>query len=114
MPSWDDHYGESDSPAARYQAALDREFRVRMVEGTPVPGGWRRPVEPVCERCWYVVVDGACVGCGPWAHPSLSERDESRIVAESLVGGGGRAQKPLPGHSRTPRLSPSRSERDAA
>jgi hypothetical protein len=74
VPSWDDHYGESDSPAARYQAAHDREFRVRMVEGTPVPGGWRRPVEPSCERCWYVIVDGACVGCGPWAHPSLTER----------------------------------------
>jgi hypothetical protein len=78
VPSWDDHYGESDSPAARYQAAHDREFRVRMVEGTPVPGGWRRPVEPSCERCWYVVVDGACVGCGPWAHPSLSERADAR------------------------------------
>jgi ribosomal protein L37E len=106
MPSWDDHYGESDSPAARYQAALDREFRVRMVEGTPVPGGWSRPVEPSCERCSYVIVDGACVGCGPWAHPSLSERD-----SRSRPGG-------YPADTAVPRVamppSASRSERDAA
>jgi hypothetical protein len=99
VPSWDDHYGESDSPAARYQAALDREFRTRMVEGTPVPGGWRRPVEPSCERCWYVVVDGACVGCGPWAHPSLSERGEIEVTVTRM-------------RDRDPRAP--RSERDAA
>jgi ribosomal protein L37E len=105
VPSWDDHYGESDSPAARYQAALDREFHTRMVEGTPVPGGWRRPVEPSCERCSYVVVDGACVGCGPWAQPSLSERETawSRDVSSD-----GASAKSALGHS------DSRSERDAA
>jgi ribosomal protein L37E len=99
MPSWDfeDHYGESDSPAARYQAAHDREFRVRMVEGTPVPGGWRRPVEPSCDRCSYVVVDGACVGCGPWAHPSLSERVATSGDRDAEMG-----------------RIPARSERDAA
>jgi hypothetical protein len=100
MPSWDDHYGESDSPAARYQAALDREFRVRMVEGTPVPGGWRRPVEPSCERCWYTIVDGACVGCGPWAQPSLSEREVSPSSSRGLA--------------RANAVVDSRSERDAA
>jgi hypothetical protein len=75
-PSWDfeDHYGETDSPAARYQTAVDREFRTRMVEGWAAPDGWRRPTEPVCGKCSYVIVDGACVGCGPWAQPSLSER----------------------------------------
>jgi hypothetical protein len=113
MPSWYTEW-DTDSCADRYQAALDREFRTRMVEGTPVPGGWRRPVEPSCERCWYVIVDGACVGCGPWAHPSLSERGESRVVAENSSGGG-RAQKPSGGDSRTPGLvSRPRSERDTA
>jgi hypothetical protein len=79
MPSWhlEDHYGETDSPAARYQTAVDREFRTRLVEGWSAPDGWRRPTEPVCEKCSYVVVDGACVGCGPWAQPSLSERGQA-------------------------------------
>jgi hypothetical protein len=40
---------------------------------------------------------------------ALSERDESRIVAENHSSGG-RAQKPRSGDSRTPGLSPSRSE----
>jgi hypothetical protein len=101
VSSWDfeDHYGETDSPAARYQTAVDREFRTRMVEGWAAPDGRRRPAEPVCDMCSYVVVDGACVGCGPWAQPSLSERD---TWGSGLTPTGSRL------------VEPSRSERDAA
>jgi hypothetical protein len=118
VPSWctDDHYGESDSPAARYQAAHDREFRVRMVEGTPAPGGWRRVVEPSCERCSYVIVDGACVGCtslterGQWGGRGSSgverSHDKRQAASSNLVPGS------LPENPRMPRSVSD--ERDAA
>jgi hypothetical protein len=80
MPSWwyedVDYYGETDSPAMRYQIGIDGAFREALVGGVPSPDGMRRPSDPVCERCSYVIVDGACVGCAPWSQPSLSERDQ--------------------------------------
>jgi hypothetical protein len=65
VPSWDDvdFYGEQDSPAARYQAALDRADRERMLEGTPVPEGFRRPADPECPKHGYSAVDGLCGVC---------------------------------------------------
>jgi hypothetical protein len=111
MPSWhlEDHYGETDSPAARYQTAVDREFRTRLVEGWAAPDGWRRPTEPVCEKCSYVVVDGACVGCGPWAQPSLSERGEVDDGTERRVATAQRQHG-----TAVPSIEDPRSERDAA
>jgi hypothetical protein len=77
MPSWwyddVDYYGETDSPAARYQLGIDRAFREALVGGTPSPDGMRRPSDPGCGRCSYTIVDGACVGCAPWARPTSAE-----------------------------------------
>jgi hypothetical protein len=69
-PSWHTEW-DTDSPADRYQAAHERQAREDRRMGVQPPDGWRRPVDPVCGRCWYVIVDGACVGCAPWARPDV-------------------------------------------
>ena len=61
--SWDYDDRDGYDASARYQAELDAADRQRMREGWQPVEGWRRPVEPVCPRCLYVIVDGACAGC---------------------------------------------------
>lgn len=63
MPSWDWDAETAflDSPAGRYQEMHERAERERRVDGWTVPDGWVRPSEPVCPRCWYLLVDGDCV-----------------------------------------------------
>ena len=65
MTSWDydDHYGETDSPAMRYQRGIDWRTREDMQFGTDTPDGYRRPVQPVCKRHGYNAVDGLCGVC---------------------------------------------------
>lgn len=84
MPSWafdpdrmDDDYMASG--AGRYQQAVERGERERREFGWQAPDGWARPHEPVCPRCWYVVVDGDCVN----GHASLSERADYGTAQEA-------------------------------
>jgi hypothetical protein len=103
-PSWYTDEWDRDSSADRYQAAHERQAREDRRLGVQPPTTSFGPVEESCGRCSYVIVDGACVGCGPWAQPSLSERAE--IEANTAVTGVGR--------NWDRDLGAARSERDAA
>jgi hypothetical protein len=117
VPSWYTDEWDRDSSADRYQAAHERREREDMRLGVQPPTTAYRPVEVSCGRCSYVIVDGACVGCGPW-QPSLSERDQRRGDV-SQEGSSPRARTDVAevneGELTTsdPNRSP-RSERDAA
>jgi hypothetical protein len=69
-PSWHTEW-DTDSPADRYQAAHERQACEDRRMGVQPLTTTHRPVEASCERCSYVIVDGACVGCTPWARPEV-------------------------------------------
>lgn len=64
MTSWDydDHYGETDSPAMRYQRGIDWRTREDMQLGAAVPDGYRQPLVPACPKHGYGMPDER--GCG--------------------------------------------------
>ena len=62
-PSWDDHYGETDSPAMRYQRGIDWRTREDMMLGIDTPDGYRQPPLEMCRQHNYGVVDGLCGVC---------------------------------------------------
>lgn len=75
MTSWrfDPHEPQDFDMPDLYQQAVDLRVREDMLLGVAVPDGWRRPLPPVCKRCFYTVMpDGSCAGCAERA--SLSGR----------------------------------------
>jgi hypothetical protein len=71
VPSWYTDEWDTDSSADRYQAAHERQAREGRRLGVQPPTTAYRPVDESCGRCSYVIVDGACVGCSPWARPEV-------------------------------------------
>lgn len=58
---WEDDY--QHSTAGLYQAAHERAFREALAAGVQAPDGWRKPLEPWCPKCCYLIVRGSCFGC---------------------------------------------------
>ncbi len=63
MISWDWTRDESWDKAELYEYEIRAADRERLREGWAPPMGYRRPVDPPCERHGYGTVDGLCGIC---------------------------------------------------
>jgi hypothetical protein len=88
VPSWDMERWDNDflhSGAGRYQEAHENLSRLDRVLGVQPPDGWRRPMDEFCKKCWYGVVDGACVrGCTSLSGREVGGRSAHSVMPEAM------------------------------